>query len=264
MKKLSTINYNRKKELEKYLKNKSYPDYIKTLDEMISDPKTKALIDEAFGGDLGNIKLKFSEQNISVKRLLPTQNEIGLESSLKHGLTKSENIKKFFSNKPIITKFPLVTFNSNYVIDGHHRWSEVLIFNPDAKMTCIDYSGDMSPIQMLKATQGAIAASMGDIPMSKRKGKDLYECSKREIEDYVKETITDSVINELINNIYNLNSKDEVIDYIVENCINLRNDHPIMKYAPDRDIMPQAEKAGSEKETGSALNKMKNNKVYKV
>lgn len=264
MKTLSEFSKTRKKELEKYLKNKKYPDYIETLEEMISDPKLKVLVDEAFGGELGNIQLKFSEQNLSVKRLLPTQNEIGLESSLKHGLTKPENIKKFFSKEPIITKFPLVTFNSNYVIDGHHRWSEVLIFNPNAKMVCVDYSGDMSPIQMLKATQGAIAASLGDIPTSKRKGKDLYDCTENEIREYIEETIIDEVVDELIVQVFDINSKDEVIDYLVDNCMSLVNDHPIMKYAPDRDIMPQTDKSGSEKETGSALNRMKKDKVLKI
>lgn len=266
MKTLSDINkkHNRKQELERYLKNKKYPDYIKTLEEMVSDPKTKALVEEGFGGDLGDIQLKFSEKTISVKRLLPTQNEISLESSLKHCLINKETISKFLDGEGIVTKFPLVTFNENYVIDGHHRWSEVFIVNPKAKMVCVNYNGDMSPIQMLKATQGAIAASTGDVPESKRKGQDIYSVDEDNIRKYIDETITDDVIDIFVNKIFDIDNKEDVVDYLVDNCLQLKNDYPPIKYAPDRELMPQTDTAGTPKDKGSALNRMKKDKVLKI
>ena len=107
MKTLSSLKNNRKSELERYLKNKKYPDYVKVLDEMVSDPKTKSLVEDGFGGYLGDIQLNFSEKHISVKRLLPTQNEISLESSLKHCLQKKESILKLFASCPHITHFAI-------------------------------------------------------------------------------------------------------------------------------------------------------------
>ena len=56
MKTLSSLKNNRKSELERYLKNKKYPDYVKVLDEMVSDPKTKSLVEDGFGGYLGDIQ----------------------------------------------------------------------------------------------------------------------------------------------------------------------------------------------------------------
>ena len=264
MKKLSDISTkNRKQELINYLKGKKYDEYVDTLEDMLKDPKSKSLIEDGFGGDLGNIQLKYSIQNISVKKLLPTQNEIGLDSSLKHGLTDINKVKLYFSNQPLVIKHPLVTFNGVYIIDGHHRWSEALCFNPNAKMVCLNYDGDMTPIQMLKATQGAIAASLGEIPVSKRKGSNIYDCTKNEIEKYIEEHITNEVIDEF-KYYTKLKSKNEIIDYILENCIELINDHPTLKYAPERHIMPQANKAGSPNDKDSALHKMKNDKVLKV
>ena len=36
--------------------------------------------EDGFGGELGDVKLKFSEQVISVKKLMPTQNEIDIDN----------------------------------------------------------------------------------------------------------------------------------------------------------------------------------------
>ena len=93
MKTLSSLKNNRKSELERYLKNKKYPDYVKVLDEMVSDPKTKSLVEDGFGGYLGDIQLNFSEKHISVKRLLPTQNE------MKEVIAVKNDIFTLFTNK---------------------------------------------------------------------------------------------------------------------------------------------------------------------
>ena len=50
-------NEERKKELEKWLKGKQMPDYIKTLNKMLEDDKAKVLLQDGFGGELGDTKL---------------------------------------------------------------------------------------------------------------------------------------------------------------------------------------------------------------
>ena len=49
-------NKERRKELEKWLKHKKYDDYVDTLNKMLEDPKAKALLEDGFGGDLGDTK----------------------------------------------------------------------------------------------------------------------------------------------------------------------------------------------------------------
>lgn len=252
----------RKNALKAYLKGR-YDDYIEKLEKMTKDPKTRVLLDDAFGGYLGDVKLKFSEELISVKRLMPTQNEISLECSLKHGLTQPENIDIDFSDK-VIMKNPVITFNKTYIIDGHHRWSEVLCINPDAKIVCLNYDADISIIQMLKATQGAIAASIDAIPVSNKKGYNIYKCSKKEILDYIYSNITNKVVEKIMSYKNNLKSKNDVVKYILANCEELKNEHPILSNAPDRDLMPQPYKTGKITDKESALYKLKTGKVLKT
>ena len=75
----TSSNFQRKKELESWLKNKNYPDYLNALNRMLKDPKAKLLLQDGFGGDLGNMKLKYSVKQISASSLRPTQSEIDIE-----------------------------------------------------------------------------------------------------------------------------------------------------------------------------------------
>lgn len=254
----------RKEELINYLKGKKYPDYLDTLEDMLNDPKTRALIEDGFGGNLGNTQLKFSEKVIPVRRLLPTQEQIGMAESLRYGLEYPHKVKLYFSGKPIEIKHPIITFNSMYVIDGHHRWSEVLCFNPDAEVVCLNYDGDMSPLQMLKATQGAIAASIGEIIKSRPKGANLYDCDKFDIEEYIDDKLTDECVEEYIKQVEEIETREDVIQFIIDNVMELIHDYPPIKYAPAREEMPQTSKAGGVDDEESALGRMKNDKVLKV
>ena len=265
-------NAKRKQELEKWLKNKNYPDYVATLNKMLDDPKAKTLLQDGFGGILGNLKLKFSVKNIAAKSLRPTQSEIDISKSIKHGLTKIESINKDFNKEIIINNMPLITFRGNYVIDGHHRWAEVVAFNPDGKMVCFDYDGDISPIQMLKALQGAIAAVMADnngnnekIPSGKTQDKNLFDMSEKDIRDYIEKTIIDEVKEALLKH-------NTTIDNLVENIISMQNNNYPENNMPSRGEMPQTDKAGTDRENkqssfpnkkGSALNKLKTGKIDK-
>ena len=123
-------NKERKEELEKWLKGKKYPDYVKILNKMLDDPKAKTLLEDGFGGDLGDTKFVFKVKLIKPLKLRPTQNEIDVDKSVKHSLTNSDNMKDLFKDEIITAGMPLVTFRGNYVIDGHHRWSECAMINP--------------------------------------------------------------------------------------------------------------------------------------
>lgn len=276
-------NNDRKKELEKYLKGKKYPDYIQTLNDMLDDPKAKQLLEDGFGGELGDTKLRFKVTKIPVRNLRPTQSEIDVEKSVKFPLTVPSNIDNYYKkgDKDVIIKFPLITFRQNYVIDGHHRWSQVFAFNPDAKMVCCDYDGDISPIQMLKATQGAIAAVKADdnkndghIPSEKVEGQNLFDdkWDEKAIIEYVKKTAVENVPEVFQKYHSELKDIDEVAKFVAENLIDLKSNNYPENGAPNRGDMPQTDQGGSDKgdatsslpgKEGSALNKLKNGKFVK-
>jgi hypothetical protein len=285
---LTANNQDRKKQLEDWLKGQNYSDYVDTLNEMLKDPKAKVLLSEGFGGELGDYKLRFKVRKIAVNTLRPTQSEIDINKSLDYCLkvAPKANLDKYFSDEVIIN-FPLVTFRHNYVIDGHHRWSQVFAFNPGAKMVCFDYDGDISPIQMLKATQGAIAAvkadpendNNGEIPSEVVEGTNLFDkkFTEKKIEKYIKDTG-----NEEFFELYpeyveektkkQLNSKEEVAAYVAENLIQLKSNNYPEQNSPKRGDMPQTDRGGEDPNNpktslpdnkDSALGKLKNGPFVK-
>lgn len=250
----STINNaQRRKELERWLKDKKYPDYVKTLNKMMDDPKAAVLLKDGFGGDLGTNKFTFSVKRIKAKALRPTQSEIDIDKSLKHALTQPSNMENDFKKEIIIANMPLVTFRGNYVIDGHHRWAEEAIINPDGKMVCFDYDNpDISPIQMLKAVQASIAAALvvqdrnnEDLPIGVTKGQNLYDdkWNKEQIRSYVEDTLSNTCAEIFTQKTGN----DNPIDAITDNAVSVKNNQYPEAGSPSRGEMPQTDKAGTEK-----------------
>ncbi|MBR4589570.1 MAG: hypothetical protein IKO36_02810 [Bacteroidaceae bacterium] len=257
-------NFNeRKKELISYLKGKNYKNYIQTLNDMLKDPKLKALIEDGFGGELGDIKLKFSEKYICIDELYPTQNEIGLTQSLDWGLKSTKNFVKYF--EPVVEiKHPLVTLNGKYVIDGHHRWSEILCFNPKAKVVCLDYAGNITPLEMLKITQGAIAATRGNIKSNEKHGTNIYDMKKIDIKKYVEQTIVDDVVLAFkTRDNGTFVDKQDVVNYITNNAVSMIKKHPLLNNAPNRGLMPQTSD-GDNIKMSEPLKNMRDNKMTDV
>ena len=283
---LTKSNKERKKELEKWLKHKKYDDYVATLNKMLKDPKAKALLEDGFGGELGDTKLVFSIKNIPVSQLMPTQKEIDLDKSLKYALTDEKSFKSTFTD-PIKINKPIVTFRENYVIDGHHTWLQAITFNPNGKILAFNYDGDISPIQMLKAVQGTIAAvkaedndNNGKLPSNTVIGPHFFEDSfdKKEINKYIEKTFDNSLIDiycELIPDIKSkkLTSqiKEDIIDWITERLLDIKTNNYPFESAPSRKDMPQIFKGGKDKnkssampdKKGSAMNKLKDDKFMK-
>lgn len=155
-------------EIKDDLAHSRLSDYVKTLDDVLKEmkraPQLRKFLVSGFGGSLRDTELKMKKKSIEVSKLLPTQNEIDITKSLQYVLKWPEpNLKKYFSKNVILGEFPLVTFGGNWIIDGHHRWSQVVCVNPAAKMVCYDYDGaGLSAPVILKATQGCIAATIAD------------------------------------------------------------------------------------------------------
>ena len=277
---LTTSNKQRRKELEKWLKHKKYDDYVDTLNKMLEDPKAKTLLEDGFGGELGDTKLTFSVKEIPVSQLMPTQSEIDLDKSLKHALTKKESLEKTFTD-PIEINKPIVTFRQNYVIDGHHTWLQAIAINPKGKILSFNYDGDISPIQMLKAVQGTIAAvkaddnnNNGKLPSNKVDGPNFFDKSfdEKKIKKYLEETFDESLTNIYCKYLDNCKNKKDIIDYLIERLLDIKSNNYPFESAPSRENMPQVFKGGTDADDkssalpdkeGSAMNKLKDDKFMK-
>ena len=276
----TTSNKQRRKELEKWLKHKNYEDYVETLNKMLEDPKSAALLEDGFGGILGDTKLKFSVQKITVSQLMPTQKEIDLDKSLKHALVKEESFKKTFSN-PIEINKPIVTFRKNYIIDGHHTWLQAIALNPNGKILAFNYDGDISPIQMLKTVQGTIAAvkaddnnNNGKLPSNKVEGPNFFsdKFDRKKIRKYLEDTFNDDLINIYCEYIKECKDKNDIMKYLEERLLDIKANNYPFESAPSRDDMPQVFKGGTDiddkssalpDKEGSAMNKLKDDKFMK-
>ena len=276
----TTSNKQRRKELEKWLKHKRYDDYVDTLNKMLEDPKAKTLLEDGFGGELGDTKLTFSAKEIPVSQLMPTQSEIDLNKSLKHALINKESFKRTFTD-PIEINKPIVTFRQNYVIDGHHTWLQAIAINPKGKILSFNYDGDISPIQMLKAVQGTIAAvkaddnnNNGKLPSSKVDGPNFFDDSfdEKKIRKYLDETFDESLTNIYCKYLDNCKNKKDIIEYLTERLLDIKSNNYPFESAPSRENMPQVFKGGTDEgdkssalpdKEGSAMNKLKDDKFMK-
>lgn len=223
--------YNKMIEL---IQDKDYDETVDFVDEIVKDPKLKFLLGLGFGGDFSNLKLKLKKTNIPAKRLIPTQSEIGTDETLKY-LVQGKDIDVCFEKTTIIKK-PIVTFQGTFIIDGHHRWSQIFVTNPDANIVCIDITGNLSPLSMLKAVQCTIGSNTGKLIRKDIQGKNLYNTTEKELRKYFKDNLSDSVRENL------LEYYEDPEDSLVQNVIQLqRNNTPILN-APDRGEMPQTSK----------------------
>lgn len=271
--KKTTSNKERRAQLEQWLKDKKYHDYVGTLEKMMKDPKAKTLLQDGFGGDLGNIKFEFQPRLIKASMLTPTQKEIDIEKSLKYALTNVESIKKDFDREVIVGNAPIVTFKGTYIIDGHHRWVEVAAINPEGQMMCLDYDADISPTQMLKAVQGTIAAVLSkegkkELPHHDVKSKNIYDSDLTvgKIRKYVAETMTDAVMQELCRHYPSCDGKDTVVKIVTDNIVRIKVDNRPMKHSHKRIDMPQPvkDKDNNKDDDETALDILKDGKFVRT
>ena len=148
-------------------------------------------------------------------------------------------------------------------------------------MLAFNYDGDISPIQMLKAVQGTIAAvkaddnkNNGKLPSNKIKGPNFFDddFDRKQIRKYLEETFDDSLVDIYCKYLKNCHDRKDIIKYLEERLLDIKANNYPFESAPSRDDMPQVFKGGTDKndkesalpdKEGSAMNKLKDNKFMK-
>lgn len=226
------------------LRKTSYEQLGPALEDVVDDPKLYSLLAEGFGdGDLADVKMSTSPTSIAVTQLLPSQSEIGLDNSLSYPL--KQDCTNLFKS-PVTIVAPIVTYRKTFIIDGHHRWSQLYMINPKAKITAINFNySESSPYRALRNFQGAIAVAHKEVPKQYSKVNNVYEMSENAIEEYVDKNIQDACWQSLVN-VGVCEDRDGAIDYILDNINQLRYDNPPFANAPDREYMPQTDEESIE------------------
>lgn len=160
-----------------------YPAFVEELKKVAKDKKLRAFL--AAGredGTPGDESISVIENTIvAANTLSPTQSEIDLGKSVGYPFKNPGAVNSIVGGGgPWVGGDPIIICG-NKVIDGHHRWSQVYVMNPERKLLCINIKVK-NPVLALKMTQAAIAITQKNVPSQKvEPGMNIYAMSFDEI-----------------------------------------------------------------------------------
>ena len=225
-----------------------YPKFVKDLGDGIKDLKFRNAIRH-----LSKLnKVYYKQLVVPVLRLLPTQNEIDIDASLRFPLSDEKTARTYLQcgkNPVIVAGKPIVSAgNGRFVIDGHHRWSQVYITNPKCQMSTIDLSNVRHPFNALKSVQLGIAAGVDklgkeitQIPIETVKGKNLFTLTETDFKAYVVKNIQENIVAIFTEFDKKLKTKENIADYFWKNVLLMKKFNSIIAGAPGRGLMPQTD-----------------------
>jgi len=237
------------KKVEKIYSEPRYEDFIKKLGKAAKDPKVKAVL---LGGLIDGRKTDDIIKNTTImrmsKNLTPIQQEIDLESSLKWIGRHPENVPLILRGGTLDQKnfggVPIVTSYGSYIVDGHHRWSQVYMINPEARLESINLQIE-DPKAALRESQIAIAALSGKVPTSRiQPSKNIYTMNPKQIRVLTPKYLSPQFY-EAFYKTYPRRYKTpaDVEDHIYRNIMKMRLQNPPQTDI-DRSLMPQYSAVG--------------------
>ena len=234
-------------DLSNAFQNASVENYVNLLKKYQSDPKVAAALKAGVtDGKPNDEKFNVATTSYAVKELKPTQNEIGAEESLKNILTDQYGSLDGFLKGNAKFRDPIITYNGEFVIDGHHRWSQVYAANPEAKIPAINVIGNINPKDILKAIHTAIAADSGETKTisANLKAGNLLTFNSDKVKQYVADELIDKARKVWNDN--GFESDDVIANQIAKNVNTMIKNSKPENWAPSRDSMPQPGESGSE------------------
>lgn len=132
--------------------------------------------------------------------IIPNQNEVDLEKSVKFPLNVDKNgittLQTALKGGQVLVGSQILTANNGtYVLDGHHRWSQLFVFNPNTQIQALDIGYVPNPKEGLALTQVSVANRDNVIASKPVDGINLYSVGKDVFYAKVQEYI-DSNVNE--------------------------------------------------------------------
>ena len=254
----------------KSLYDSPLPKFVSGLKAIISEPKVQQFLQSAkHDGNLtdDNISIDEKAKDVKVNLLRPTQNEVFLDKSIEYPMKKNpDQIRNFILNGKH-EGMPAIVRSGEYVIDGHHRWSQVFCWNKDAVIPSYNITFNTNepniPTDLLKKTFLGIAAIDGVINLSDKGGElNLFNIQENDLENWLTGRFTKYPVawaifceNEVMakikpkgaqqiqfSNINNFGEGDSlsylnkvVVPYLYSNILTLREKEGIYS----REIMPQ-------------------------
>jgi hypothetical protein len=161
--------------------------------QMLSDPKLKDVLRSGLtDGDPNDEKITIKKKIFTAKDLRPTQSQIGTDQSLNDqasdndfGTGGTTNLDRAIKGGKLASRtgeFPLLVFK-NYILDGHHRWSQFITTNPNAKVevASIEAPGIQSEKAALALLHYMNFALYGKSPTKDFEGINVYSMNAKQI-----------------------------------------------------------------------------------
>ncbi|MDD7621551.1 MAG: hypothetical protein SOY33_05765 [Candidatus Onthovivens sp.] len=191
-------------------KAESYKTFVDKLEESLKSKEFREALKEEFKTNAGQGILKCNDEaKIPVKNLSPTQTDIGLVDSLAYVLMPFDGEKEFhnyFEDKSQTIGDKIITFDGKWIIDGHHRWSQLYMVNPEALINAINCEyfidnnkvNSENPLNILKIFQAAIGTITGGIKKAEA-GENIYDCGDKNcVKKQVTQLLTSIIKDEKI------------------------------------------------------------------
>lgn len=213
-----------------------------------------------------NSSVVVKEGFVPVADLVPSQNEISLASSLGFPLGKDpDSLRTYFlgGNVTVANQLVLTSVDGQYVVDGHHRWSQLFLINPFASIGTTDIGYVPNPKEALRETQLAIAAQTGYLGSSSAGSDNLFTMDRGAFDTQVAAIIdngkypdgspdagdpTKPAVFDVFTEFLGLagQTDDEkmvsIQNYLWGNVLRMRDNNFYITDAPVRDVMPQTNK----------------------
>lgn len=214
-----------------------------------------------------NSSVVVKEGFVPVADLVPSQNEISLASSLGFPLGKDpDSLRTYFLGGDVVVANQLVltSVDGQYVVDGHHRWSQLFLINPFASIGTTDIGYVPNPKEALRETQLAIAAQTGYLGSSSAGSDNLFTMDRSAFDTQVAAIIdngqypdsspyagdpTKPAVFDVFTEFLGLagQTDDEkmvsIQNYLWGNVLRMRDNNFYITDAPVRDVMPQTSRS---------------------
>jgi hypothetical protein len=221
-----------------------YDKFVTSLKDGAKDPKVEAVLNMGKGdGTPDDEEVEVKEIDIPAENLFPTQSQIGMDNSLGYlrekdptGVEKliKGDLSGFLNNR-------ILTANGKWILDGHHRWSQVYLFNPKAKIPSLDLNlPGLSEMDLLKVVQSAIAATYKNVNQTEADAPtDIFDNNRMPEKDLPKKIaeIAGPQVIQAAKKAWGMKEDEEVIKKMVDNALSIKSKKP--KQAPPREYMPQ-------------------------
>jgi len=233
------------KKLAAAFKTQNVSAFVTQFKAIASDPKVQAILKAGTtDGNPGDEKVNYAEGSVAVKGLLPTQAEIGFDQSIANILTDQYGSLQSILDGSADVGGPIVTYNGKYIIDGHHRWSQVYAANPNATMANLDIKGNLKPTDILKIVHAAIAAKVGKVPSANPQGINILKgITEKQVSDAVDSKLSDKA--KAIWTKHGQKDNASIAKLIYTNLKTLISKNKPVPGAPGRKDMPQTDQGGA-------------------